>query len=732
MSSRNEGLHQISSHRKPGFSIPILLCRLLLPIFAITDINPLLCHAATYFVDRENGNDYRSGTSLSVRDDNPYEGPWRTLKRVNAANLVPGDTVLFHCGSVWRDDLVISHSGTSHTPITIGAYGENCTDDNRPTISGSKRVRGFHRYRKNIYYSPLRFTPTQVILGGQTIPRTRHPNRGYFRADINSRSRTQITCKDLREPPIKELAGASVFLRINSSQIIHRRILRFSKPSATITLDKPLPFRPNKGLEFYVEGKQWMLDAAREWHYDAKAGMLYLYLPETLGILLDGVEASRPSNVVSVPNRSNLILRDLAISDAGWNAVRLDNSTKIVVRNLVIDNANNSGIFVTGYGLKPRKEGARIDHCLIRNSGEEGIRAQSFTHLDIDDNLIADTGVGSGRSPRPSLGAIFSDADSTSIHNNIIRNSASAGIRFFSNSTVDKNFISDACIVTQDCGGIYTWNDFATQSPLNSTVTHNIVTGSLSRSDTSYREASAGGVGIYLDDYVAGVTVRQNVVAGERIGILLHNSYKNAVLKNTLYGNDFSQFLVSETAGILEGTVHDNMFSENILFPLQDKACITIQTEISNSTSQLASFSGNTYSPMFGANVVVERNYRHATVQLYSLSSWQAHHPEDGLLTPAIHHQITRPPSALLVNATLRPSMFAAPQPLQVYRGEAHSILFPACREVVWPISVKPMSARIVIVQNSPPSQRDVSSPVVIAIKQRTGKTTIYTKHAAH
>lgn len=72
------------------------------------------------------GNDSNSGTSSAA--------PWQTIAKVNAATFSPGDSILFHRGDAWYgSSLVFPSSGTSGSPITIGAYGSGAN----PVIKGS-------------------------------------------------------------------------------------------------------------------------------------------------------------------------------------------------------------------------------------------------------------------------------------------------------------------------------------------------------------------------------------------------------------------------------------------------------------------------------------------------------------------------------------------------------------------------------------------------------------------
>src|SRR4051794_33723990 len=80
--------------------------------------------AATYYVS-PSGSDGAPGTSQA--------SPWRTVGRVNAHALAPGDTVLFEGGATFGDaTLQPPRSGTSSAAITFSSYGSG-----RATIANS-------------------------------------------------------------------------------------------------------------------------------------------------------------------------------------------------------------------------------------------------------------------------------------------------------------------------------------------------------------------------------------------------------------------------------------------------------------------------------------------------------------------------------------------------------------------------------------------------------------------
>lgn len=71
--------------------------------------------ATEYYVDSQSGNDSNSGTSA----DNPF----RTIQKIAALNLGPGDSVYLKRGSSWEEELSIDDSGASQSPLSVGAYG---------------------------------------------------------------------------------------------------------------------------------------------------------------------------------------------------------------------------------------------------------------------------------------------------------------------------------------------------------------------------------------------------------------------------------------------------------------------------------------------------------------------------------------------------------------------------------------------------------------------------------
>ncbi len=108
--------------------------------------------AVNYYVDNTNGSDNNSGlTPLTA---------WQNLSKVNASSYLPGDSILFKRGGIWRGQL-LPKSGTAGAYITYAAYGTGT----KPQLLGSVNVSAASQWISeggNIWHSAL---PSSVDIG---------------------------------------------------------------------------------------------------------------------------------------------------------------------------------------------------------------------------------------------------------------------------------------------------------------------------------------------------------------------------------------------------------------------------------------------------------------------------------------------------------------------------------------------------------------------------------------
>lgn len=90
-----------------------------------------------YFVSSSSGNDENQGTK---------ESPWKSLEKISAAFLFPGDSVLFKRGDTLNGHFVVNGSGSAEEPILISSYGEG----DLPVITGEVDSAGGGDYQEAI------------------------------------------------------------------------------------------------------------------------------------------------------------------------------------------------------------------------------------------------------------------------------------------------------------------------------------------------------------------------------------------------------------------------------------------------------------------------------------------------------------------------------------------------------------------------------------------------------
>ena len=94
--------------------------------------------ATNYYV-KNNGNDNADGLSDATA--------WKTIAKVNASFLKPGDNIYFKRGDMWREQLYVPASGTPGLKITFGAYGNGA----KPVINGADLITGWTLTSPNIW-----------------------------------------------------------------------------------------------------------------------------------------------------------------------------------------------------------------------------------------------------------------------------------------------------------------------------------------------------------------------------------------------------------------------------------------------------------------------------------------------------------------------------------------------------------------------------------------------------
>ena len=111
-----------------------------------------------YYVDFTGGNDANSGIHPTL--------PWKTLAKVNATTLYPGNHVLFKRGETWAGIILnLTCSGTSVYPIHYGSYGIG----NKPILEARLTYADFALHGGTVYTRGQNWNRIPSIRGGCQI-----------------------------------------------------------------------------------------------------------------------------------------------------------------------------------------------------------------------------------------------------------------------------------------------------------------------------------------------------------------------------------------------------------------------------------------------------------------------------------------------------------------------------------------------------------------------------------
>jgi hypothetical protein len=535
---------------------------------------------AIYYVSSSGGSDSNPGLSAGA--------PFQTIARVNALNLLPGDQVLFKCGDTWRaEQLVVSHSGADGAPVTFGSYPADCA--NQPSLSGSQPIAGWAVYSGTTYVAtlPAGTFPqgiNQLFRNSQRLTLGRWPNLGagnggYTFVDAHTVNSNQIT--DSALPTGIDWTGAIVHIKNIRWSMLDRQVTGSS--GTTLTLNQGLAclisgWTSCTGWGYFINNHLKTLDQDGEWYYDAGARKVYLVSASgapaniegsviqetgdtlrhggvmlsdgsaTAYVVLDNLEIKNWFNHgIGTPGGMNgdiyhhLTVRNVTIKDVDAAGINLSswlerpsNGRKnlrggdhLTFTNNVIDGANAFGI--TGYFAASTFEGNTIRNiALIANLGKSGMGC-GLTSGECTEN-------GDGFRIRLHDGR-DSGYGNTLRYNRFERIGYNAVDVFGPETTLEYNFITQACYSKADCGGVRVFGSgsLATTTVYNIHLRSNLIVDIPGNVDGCHPSRAAFGMGLYIDNYSRNVEVRGNTVISTTITGILYQHATGQIVDNTVY-----------------------------------------------------------------------------------------------------------------------------------------------------------------------------------------------------
>lgn len=616
--------------------------------------------AATYYVHASLGNDVWPGIlangafepSGCVQDSDEdgqidsylcTDGPWKSFQPLYGVTINDGDSVLLKCDEEWNDPLDLdqinlgTNIGTS--PVTFSSYGSSC--NSKPKLQLSEAVNTWTQDTTDPsgerYYSDnISFDALQIFVDGTFIRPAQYPNFSYFTIDQTPADKLSLTDADeLTIPSGENIDNANIYIRTVDWEIEQRNVIGYDASNNLISWDANTNYKAVKGFGYYLTNKLWMLDARSEWYQDNITKRVYIRLSDGGDPNSSEIMASRYQYGIYSGGRKlkNFEFSNIEIDKPGSIGVYIFNGAGLKISSVDISNSGGQGIYLKNYGTDTTEESTTIEDCIINNTINEGIWIKSLDHALIQRNQVLNTGVIGA--PKNIESAIVASASfDTTFSQNIIKNTGYIGIRFGRNSAVSNNLVENACLVLDDCGGIYTWHrpkisgSWATKAQYTeadkyySTVTGNIVKNVIGNSDgtSDTNKALNSSKGIYLDHGSNVITVSNNTIINAEHGVWVNNGWDNTITQNKLLGNRRSQIGLNEGTQTQGNEVSCNDVNNNTFVSLSLNESVVLQSAHSNIDHGV--FDSNAYSDIFSSGLAYQKHK--------PISDWDYRQYEDG------------------------------------------------------------------------------------------------------
>lgn len=556
-----------------------------------------------YYVDSALGDD--SSTGLAARALRGH-GPWRSLARLATQRLSPGDMVILACGSSWNDTLRLASSGSATQPITVTA-ASGCQTP--PVIDGSVAIApgAWQRVSATVFRTTLNREPEQIFASTGTFLEAHHPNstrtdsnewtgwaalpnNGNVVVTKDGTGSQQVTLGSEIALPAGGRLEAGMVARFRTHSWSIDEVEVSSVAGNTLNFASPTTYPLEASIGYYLMGRAWMVDSPGEWHYDSRTAQLSAWMPDSYAPITT-VYATTLAVGLDLSGRQFVIVNGLTVRRVGTGA-SLRGSHTVEIRNSRFEDITHRGVDASN---------SRIARFVANTFARTGLDAIAgyvpgqavALAMTIQNNMITESGVlVRGERvigpPRNTLAAVYGVPNSI-ITGNTLVNSGYIGIRAMGSSKVENNVVLRSCLVLDDCGGIYLWNDRDSQ------ILNNVVAGARGPLAGKHeREPFSAAQGVYLDEAATNILIKGNITFDNDHGVLLHVSSNNQVFDNFVYGNRRSQMWLqaSRARFIATGDMVNNHIRGNFFGAFGDAGALTLDNEFGSVTG-LARIEGN-------------------------------------------------------------------------------------------------------------------------------------------
>ncbi|MDB5211020.1 MAG: Right-handed parallel beta-helix repeat-containing protein [Sediminibacterium sp.] len=481
---------------------------------------------ATSYYFSTSGSDANTGiTSAS---------PFKTITKLNALILKPGDSILFKCGDTLRGQINLNYSGTASLPIVFTSYGSGV----KPVISGAEPITGWSA-NGSVYQATFKQNMNNFFVNHKEQMLARYPNdHQYLTVD----SAQKFYLKDASITSLSTSLISNSKICIHTAQWCWEKTAVQSVAADKITFSSGVTINAISNYGYFLYDNILHLDTAKEWKYDNTAQLLTYMPPAGQNPSLQTCEGSVYINGISIDSTSSYILiKGLAFEKQSNAGVEISaaNNRYIKIDSCYFARQYNHGVHDMGkYNEVSNSYFREVDGIavFVNNTG-----SNSTIHHNIFRNIgeFRNGGIGT-QINLTAIKAAF--VDSTYSHHNDIDSTGYCGIAVDGNyHLVEKNIIKNAMLINNDGGALKTFginsgnitfkNNFISTSDGNTEGTNNgsFITpaiyfdneshNSIAQDNTIYNRTKKG---FFLNSGTQENTIRGNVVYGFNFGIDLN------------------------------------------------------------------------------------------------------------------------------------------------------------------------------------------------------------------
>ena len=310
-----------------------------------------------------------------------------------------------------------------------------------------------------------------------------------------------------------------------------------------------------KGQWFYAFNILAELDSPGEWYLDREAGVLYFWPPAP--IERGKAVVSVLPTLVSLRNTSDLTIRGFILEAARGTAVTIAGGARNQVLGCTLRNVGGDAVTIDG-----GTENGVAD-CEIYGTGNGGVNLSGGDRRTLtpagnyaDNNHIHDY----SRWNRMYHPAISIEGVGNRASHNLIHDAPHEAIGFSGNDhVIEFNEIHHVCTESNDAGAIYYGRDWTARGTvIRNNFLHHIV-GFEGR----------GCVGVYLDDMLCGIEIRDNVFYQVTRAAFIGGGRDNIVENNIFVDCDPAVHVDARALGWASDTVPTTMMERLRAMPYQ-------------------------------------------------------------------------------------------------------------------------------------------------------------------